>query len=223
MIEEFGLPSDLSLHFSSGNMLHEFREEYEPVVGAAVKRAFEERPTLLQEALAGPKDARGMVKYLADIAAKHSLTAAEYFFGLEPGYESLCHSDGRPPALLGMLLLRDEPVAHIRTLREMAEREHLMRSFEWGEVWRCRSASTDWFEMWTKHLFKPKHLATAIRLGFSSNDCFRFISAEEFFIRLGLRGVPLSYSLACGFIEEDVVVRAWEDGLPAEYTASLVG
>lgn len=232
MVQEYDLPRELFGHTTRGSMSHELRTYYEAEVGPAFKRVVEERPHVIAELLAGPRmPERGYSKdvedYLTGVASKHGMTATEYFFGLEPGYESLCTFHNTPQAVLGMILLREEPIEHLRVFREAVLRER-HPFLEWGEVWRQRSGSSeDWFELRAQNMFNSEYLATVIRMGLSVDDCFRFMSAEKVYLSLGLKGVPVTYALACTPLYPEPldpakIQRAWEDRLPAEYARMLL-
>lgn len=226
MVTKYDLPRELLGHTTRGSMSHELCTYYEAVVGPAFKRVVEERPHVIAELFAGPRmPERGYNKdvenYLTGVASKRGMTATEYFFGLEPGYESLCDSYNDAQSILGMMLLREEPIEHLYVFREAVLRER-HPFLEWGEVWRQRSGSSeDWFELWAQHMFSSQYLATAIRMGLPVDDCFRFMAAEKTYLELGLKGVPLTYALACGELRPEKIRRAWEDGLPTEYARTL--
>ena len=232
MVADFGLPPELRKFFGDGNQSLYFKEAYESVAGAAIKRVVEERPFVIEQVLTSGAEVASwggynsaLAAYLGEIAAEHGLTALEYFFGLEPGRQSAAEFHGDMTAVLGLLLVRDEPLAHIVKLREVLN--GLMgRKLDYGEVWRSKKASEDdWFRKWASSISSHEHLATAIRLDISVEGCLQFMRREQDYLALGLAGVPLSYSVACGpFAHADTekVRRAWKDGLPIEYVRAML-
>lgn len=232
MVADFGLPPKLRGFFGDGNQSLYFKEVYEPVVGAAIKRVVEERPFVIEQVLnsgltvsswGGSNTA--LADHMGQIASEFGLTGVEYVFGFEAGRQAAAQFHGDTTALLGILLLRDEPVEHILKLSQVAavwRRQNL----DYGEVWRTKKGSEeDWFQTWAANACASQYLATAIRLGVSVDECLQFMRHEERYLALGLAGVPLSYSLACGLSEHsdaEKVRHAWEDGLPVEYARTLI-
>ena len=226
MVSKYGLPSGLTAYTTKGNMSVTYREAYEPVMGPAFKRAVEENPEAVRILMSGPTSPkfggwpREVQEHFEAAAAEHGLTAAEFFFGLEPGYQSLFEECGDSSDLLGMILLRDEPVQNLRRLREIAEIQG--RRLLWENVWRSRSYIDDWFVRWIEATFNSKHLPTVIRGGFSAEECLVFLNNERQYIDMTLRGIPLHYALACGPFDPEKIRRCWDERLPPEYVRSLL-
>lgn len=227
MVTKYDLPPELMEYTSKGNMSTTYRDMYEAALGPAFKRAVEENPEAVRILMSGPTAPkyggwpREVQQHFEAEAAKRGLTAAEFFFGLEPGFESACERESDSSDLLGMVLLRDEPAENIRRLAEVADKR-MGAKVNWGQVWRARSYGDDWFVKWVKQVLNSEHLATVIRLGYSPDDCVSFMRYEEEYIDMALRGIPLDYALACGPFDAERIQRCWEERLPAEYARALL-
>lgn len=226
MVTKYDLPPELMSYTTKGNMSVTYREAYEPVVGPAFKRAVEENPEAVRILMSGPTAPqyggwpREVQVHFEAAAAERGLTAAEFFFGFEPGYQSIFDGVGDSGDLLGMILLRDEPVQNLRRLREVAELQG--RNPRWEDVWRSRSYAEDWVVKWVEMMFNSQHLATAVREGCSAEECELFLRHEREYIDMALQGIPLHYALACGSFDAERVKQCWEEQLPAEYVRTLL-
>lgn len=226
MVTKYDLPPELASYTTKGNMSVTYREAYEPVMGPAFKRAVEENPEAVRILMSGPTSPkyggwpREVQEHFEAAAEERGLTAAEFFFGLEPGYQSVFDRAGDSSDLLGMILLRDEPVQNLHRFREVAEAQG--RKLRWEDVWRSRSYEDDWVVKWVETVFNSEHLATVVRQGFSADECLLFLKHERRYIDMVLRGIPLHYALACGSFDAKKIQRCWEERLPAEYVRSLL-
>lgn len=234
MVTEYDLPPEMMQFFGKGNMSVTLRRVYEPVVGPAIHRVVDERPHVIRQVLGSklPVPAwsgfnGALIDYMAEVAQPEGLTATEYFFGLEAGRESACLFYGDAVSVLGLLLLRDEPVANIRAFAELVNKRMGMK-LEYGEVWRMKRSSlrVDWLKRWGETLLDSPHVVSAIRLGVSAEGCLRFMQHEDDYVSLALAGVPLLYALECGVGDSgslERVRRSWEEGIPAQYAKSMLG
>lgn len=226
MVTKYDLPSELTAYTTKGNMSTPYRDAYEAAVGPAFKRAVEENPEAVRILMSGPTAPayggwpREVQVHFEAAAAERGLTAAEFFFGLEPGYQSVFGLAGDSSDLLGMILLRDEPVQNLRTFREIAEAQG--RKLRWEDVWRSRSYEEDWVVKWVQSVFNSEHLATVVRQGFPADECLLFLKNERRYIDMVLRGIPLDYAFACGPFDPEKIQRCWEERLPAEYVRGLL-
>lgn len=227
MVTEYDLPPELMAYTTKGHMTAPYREVYEAALGPAFKRAVEENPEAVQILMSGPTAPeysgwpREVQEHFEAAAAERGLTAAEFFFGLGAGFESACNRDGDSSDLVGMILLRDEPVENIRRLGEVASKR-MGAKLDWGQVWRARGYENDWFVKWARLMLSSRHLATVIRLGYSADDCVSFMQHEDAYIDMALQGIPLNYALACGPFDAQRIRRCWEDRLPVEYVQTLL-
>ncbi len=247
MVQEHELPAWFPNVFTGGSSYtRDFHEEFDHILGRELAESYSAQPALyesLREAV-GEQPRYGynpaVEEFLAPIAGSQGKTPAELLFGLEPGHEGLARS-GSVPALAGILLLKPEPLEHVRAFLEHHNRDRARVRLEpeWEDVWRFggRGKKSDPFAEWTKMFSRSEHAATAVRTGYRGGELTAFIMYEESVLRLAVQGVSVAYSVPLIAALDEVkgeayrvhpqdidefVLRSWENRLAPEYAISAL-
>lgn len=248
MAHEYGLPEWLPRVFTGGRFSREFNDAFDPILGAELSESYRAQPELYRRLREGVPDNpysgynHKAEEFLAPIALVEGKTVTELLFGLAPGHESLAIS-GDMGSLAGILLLKPQPLEHVRALLEHQTRRFLQmgmsRRPEWSDAWQFggRGEVSDPLAKYAEWVTRVGHAATAIRAGYRGAELDAYIFYEEVVLELAVQEVSVRYAVslitAMDAVKgkafrvrasdmKDFVLHCWQNGVPAEYAVLTV-
>lgn len=244
MVVDYVLPEWFPRVFTGANgYSHTFRREFDALLGRELAEAYSRRPAVFQAIRDGVKDKTPygynpeVERVLMPLAEHEGKTPAELLFGLEAGYESLARSGGVAD-LAGMLLMKSEPVEHVREFFSYCaeDRSVTQNQVEWEDVWAwgTRGDKKDPFAAWVYHVSGSDYTALAIRSGYRGARLKSLARYQKNIFEMAVIGVPVPYAVDVltglttktgddfiGFRSNDFVMKCWEQGLAVEYAVQV--